>query len=75
MPLLLTRDADRQHLALSYQINDDLAISYGMSTVEFEDASLVDQEDSGFSISYTMGSMKIAGNMNDVSDNDGTAGY
>ena len=54
-------DADRQHLALSYQINDDLAISYGMSTVEFEDASLVDQEDSGFSVSYTMGSMSLVG--------------
>jgi outer membrane protein OmpU len=54
-------DADRQHLALSYQINDDLAISYGMSTVEFENASLVDQEDSGFSISYTMGSMSLVG--------------
>jgi outer membrane protein OmpU len=54
-------DADRLHLALSYQINDDLAISYGMSTVEFENASLVDQEDSGFSISYTMGSMSLVG--------------
>ena len=54
-------DTDRQHLALSYQINDDLAISYGMSTVEFENAALVDQEDSGFSISYTMGSMSLVG--------------
>jgi len=54
-------DADRLHIAASYQVNDDLAISYGMSTVEFEDATLVDQEDSGFSISYTMGSMSLVG--------------
>ena len=32
-----------------------------MSTVEFEDANLSDQEDSGFSISYTMGSMSLVG--------------
>jgi len=54
-------DADRLHIAASYQVNDDLAISYGMSTVEFEDANLSDQEDSGFSISYTMGSMSLVG--------------
>ena len=54
-------DADRLHIAASYQVNDDLAISYGMSTVEFEDATKVDQEDSGFSISYTMGSMSLVG--------------
>ena len=55
-------DADRLHMALSYQVNDDMAISYGMSTVEFEYASLVDQEDAGVSISYSMGSMSITGN-------------
>ena len=54
-------DADRLHIAASYQVNDDLAISYGMSTVEFENGSLSDQEDSGFSISYTMGSMSLVG--------------
>jgi len=54
-------DTDRMHIAASYQVNDDLAISYGMSTVEFQSASLVDQEDSGFSISYTMGSMSLVG--------------
>jgi len=54
-------DQDRLHMAVSYQINDDLAISYGMSTVEFELASSVDEEDSGFSISYTMGSMSLVG--------------
>jgi outer membrane protein OmpU len=54
-------DQDRLHIAASYQVNDDLAISYGMSTVEFEGANLTDQEDTGFSISYTMGSMSLVG--------------
>ena len=66
-------DADRQHVAVSYQINDDLAISYGMSTVEFEAASKVDQEDSGFSISYTMGSMSLVGSWLESDNVGGTA--
>ena len=57
----INSDQDRLHMAVSYQVNDDLAISYGMSTVEFELASSSDEEDSGFSISYTMGSMSLVG--------------
>ena len=66
-------DADRLHIAASYQVNDDLAISYGMSTVEFEDATLVDQEDSGFSISYTMGSMSLVGSWLESDNVSGTS--
>jgi hypothetical protein len=43
-----------------------------MSTVEFENGTLTDQEDSGFGISYTMGSMSIAAAAN-ASDNVGGA--
>jgi outer membrane protein OmpU len=66
-------DADRLHIAASYQVNDDLAISYGMSTVEFEDATKVDQEDSGFSISYTMGSMSLVGSWLESDNVSGTS--
>jgi outer membrane protein OmpU len=65
-------DNDRLHLALNYQVNDDMAISYGMSTVEFENGTLTDQEDAGVSISYSMGSMSITGNWL-TSDNVGGA--
>ena len=41
-----------------------------MSTVEFEATAKVDQEDSGFAVSYTMGSMTIAAFAN-ASDNVG----
>ena len=34
----------------------------------------VTEKGDGIAVAYTMGSMKIAGNMNDVSDNDGVAG-
>ena len=66
-------DQDRLHMAVSYQVNDDLAISYGMSTVEFETASSSDEEDSGFSISYTMGSMSLVGSWLESDNVGGTA--
>jgi outer membrane protein OmpU len=65
-------DQDRTHLAASFAVNENLSVSAGMSTVEFESASLVDQEDSGFAVSYTMGSMTVAASANS-SDNAGGA--
>ena len=69
----INSDQDRLHMAVSYQVNDDLAISYGMSTVEFELASSSDEEDSGFSISYTMGSMSLVGSWLESDNVGGTA--
>ena len=63
-------DTERTHIAVSFAVNENLSVSTGMSTVEFEDTSKVDQEDTGFSISYTMGSMTIAAAAN-ASDNAG----
>jgi hypothetical protein len=65
-------DQDRTHFAASFAVNENLSVSAGMSTVEFESASLVDQEDSGFSVSYTMGSMTVAAAAN-AQDNAGGA--
>ena len=65
-------DADRTHIAASFAVNENLSVSYGMSTVEFESASLTDQEDSGFAASYTMGSMSFGASVN-ASDNVGGA--
>ena len=65
-------DTDRTHIAASFAVNEDLSVSWGMSTVSFEDGSKSDQEDSGFSVSYTMGSITIAGAMNQVDSAGGT---
>ena len=65
-------DQDRTHIAASFAVNEDLSISWGMSTVEFEDGTKSDQEDSGFGISYTMGSMSLTAAAN-ASDNVGGA--
>jgi outer membrane protein OmpU len=67
-------DADRTHIAASFAVNEDLSVSWGMSTVEFEAASKSDQEDSGFSASYTMGSMSLTAAFNSSDNVGGTSG-
>ena len=67
-------DEDRTHISASFAINEDLSVSYGMSTVEFEAAGKVDQEDSGFAASYTMGSMSLSASSNKSDNAGGTSG-
>ena len=67
-------DQDRTHVAASFAVNEDLSISWGMSTVDFEAASKSDQEDSGFSVSYTMGSMSLTAAANGSDNVGGTSG-
>jgi len=66
-------DEDRTHIAASFAVNEDLSVSWGMSTVEFEGGS-TDQEDSGFSASYTMGSMSLTAAFNSSDNVGGTSG-
>ena len=60
---------------ISYAVNDDMTIAYGER--DYDDdlstagASSSEQHDSGFSASYTMGGMTIAGHMN---QNDNVGG-
>ena len=65
-------DQDSTHIAASFAVNEDMSVSWGMSTVEFESAAKTDQEDSGFSVSYTMGSMSLTAAFNSQ-DNAGGA--
>ena len=67
-------DTDRTHFGASFAVNEDLSISAGMSTVEFEDGTKSDQEDSGFSVSYTMGSMSLTAAANASDNVGGTSG-
>ena len=70
----VSTDEDRTHIAASFAVNEDLSVSYGMSTVEFEAAGKVDQEDSGFAASYTMGSMSFSASSNKSDNASGTSG-
>ena len=67
-------DMGRLHASASFAVNENLSLSYGMSSVSFENPSLVDQEDSGIAVSYTMGSMTLGGSWNQSDNVDGTSG-
>jgi outer membrane protein OmpU len=69
-----TADEDRLHAAISLAINENMSVSYGTSTVEFETAGLSDEESSGVSASYTMGGMTFAAVMNQTDSVAGSSG-
>ena len=66
-------DRDFTAIGISYAVNDDLSVSINESEVEYEGGSTkVDQEATGISVSYTMGSMSISANHNTVDNVGGT---
>jgi outer membrane protein OmpU len=52
-------DEEGTHMGISFAINDDLTVSYAVQDVDITGKSL-DEKNSGFGVSYTMGSMSIA---------------
>jgi outer membrane protein OmpU len=58
---------------ISFNVNDNIAVGYGQRSVDIS-GNATDQEDAGFSASYTMGSMSLKGNFNKSDDMKGTAG-
>lgn len=67
-------DQDRQHIAVSVAVNENLSVSIGQSVVEFDGAGKDDQENVGLSFSYTMGSMTIVGNQQTEDNTSGSQG-
>ena len=67
-------DQQRTAAAISLAINENMSVSYGISTVDFEAASKSDEESSGVSASYTVGGITIAGVFNNKDAVGGTAG-
>ena len=65
--------------AVSYAVSDNLTIAYGQRDYDDDTSTSVstgdsmEQEDSGFSASYTMGGMTIAGHMNTNDNVDGNS--
>ena len=52
-------DEDRTAMAISLAINENMSVSYGVSSVDFE-ATASDEDSSGISASYTTGGMTIS---------------
>ena len=67
-----TADEDRDHIAVSFAVNENLSISYGQSDVSMGTAT--DEESNGISFSYTMGSMSFGGAMNNTDNVAGVSG-
>ena len=65
-------NSDEEFVAygVSYAVSEDMSVSAGKSELKYENAA--DQEATGFSASYTMGSMTLAGTLNNIK-NEGTA--
>ena len=57
---------------VSYAVSEDLSVSYNSSKINYETAGTEDQDATGISASYTMGSITIAGVVNSI-DNQGSA--
>ena len=64
-------DIERSAYGVSFAVNDNLSIGYGVSTTEFESSSITsDEENTGMGIAYTAGGMKL-GIINNKKDNAG----
>ena len=53
-------DTEFRAYGISYAVNDELSVSYGMATVEYENTSLEDQDSGALSASYTNGSVTVS---------------
>jgi outer membrane protein OmpU len=68
-----TNDEERNHVAASIAVNENLSLSYGRSEVDMG-AGKVDEESSGVSASYTMGSITVAAVSNATDNVSGASG-
>ena len=66
-------DTDFRAYGISYAVSDEISVSYGMSTVEHENTSLVDQDASAVSFSYVSGGLTFAGTHSTVDNVAGAA--
>ena len=67
-----TGDEDFTAAGISYAVSEDVSVSMGKSKLDYEAVGTKAQEATGFSASYTMGSMTLAGTLNKIK-NEGSA--
>ena len=64
---------DSNQYGISFNVSDNISLGYGERNIDIV-GSTADQEDSGFSASYTMGSISVKGNLNKSDNMNGTSG-
>ena len=68
------QDIERDAYGVTFAVNENLSISYGVSDTDYDTSSKVDEENRGISASYTSGGMTV-GFVNNTKDNaNGTSG-
>jgi outer membrane protein OmpU len=69
-------DEDTNAWGLAFNINENLSVSYGEREVEYNNptSANITESGDGVAIAYTMGSIKVAGNHNEVTNNDNAQG-
>jgi len=65
-------DEDSTHMGVSFAVNDDVTVSYGVQEVDITGKGQ-DEKNAGFGISYTMGSMSVAAYAGKTTDGNGVA--
>ena len=67
-------DQTGTHYGVSFAVNENLSVSAGRQETEFKDSpSLVDEKNTGYSASYTMGGMGISYSFNEVQNASGSS--
>ena len=66
-------DVDFSAIGISYAVSEDMSVSLNSSTHEYEDTTKSDQEAMGISVSYTMGSLSLKANHNQIDNVAGTS--
>jgi outer membrane protein OmpU len=70
-----TANADTSYRAygISYAVTEDVSVSYGVGTLDFELANSEDQETTAVGVSYTSGGITVSGSMHDGENLGGSA--
>ena len=70
-----TSNADQAYrgYGISYAVSDDLSVSYGQGTVDYELSTASDQETTAIGVSYTSGGITVSGSMHDGEDLGGSS--
>jgi outer membrane protein OmpU len=66
---LASRDIERESYGITFAVNENLSIGYGVSDTDFEQYT-IDEENTGIQASYTSGGMTV-GVVNNTKDNMG----
>ena len=60
------KDRDFSAIGISYAVNDDVSVSLNTSTVDYEQATLDDQDAVGVSVSYTQGGITVSASHSNI---------